>query len=59
MGVAGVDEVTVDVKVAQVEVDLGIFDKTRLGSKSRECGTGQGQGHEGAQGDLFHYCFNL
>ncbi|MCY1405108.1 hypothetical protein D9M71_203420 [compost metagenome] len=35
--VGRVDEVAVDVEVAQVEVDLGIFGKAAFGRQGREC----------------------
>ncbi|MNN28793.1 hypothetical protein D3C81_1423730 [compost metagenome] len=41
-----VGEVAVDVEVAQVQVDLGPFDKTRLFGVGGQGGTGQGGGDQ-------------
>ncbi|MOA14113.1 hypothetical protein D3C78_1341970 [compost metagenome] len=42
MGVGRVDEIAVDVEVAQVEIDLGIFDKATISGQDGE-GASHGQ----------------
>ncbi|MNQ70936.1 hypothetical protein D3C85_855890 [compost metagenome] len=46
MGLGRVGEVAIYVEVAQVQVDLGPFDKTRLFGVGGQGGTGQGGGDQ-------------
>ncbi len=46
LGLGRVGEVAVDVEIAQVQVDLGTFDKTRLLGHGRQGRAGQGDGYQ-------------